>query len=239
VGKDRVQRICRREGLKVPKKHRPRGRLWLNDGSCIRLRPERSNHVWSFDFVESRTHDGRRLRIMTLLDDYSRECLALKGARRITSFGVIKTLADAMLKRGVLEHGRCDNGPEMIAKAVRKWLTKLATKTLDIEPGSPWEKGSCESFNGKLQDACLKREIFSSLRQAQIVIGSVEGPHQSRPAAFVLELPASLHLSPCRRSHGRYPRPPPCPSLTKPDPKSRSGHHVARFCGYRQCGICV
>ena len=101
VGRDRVQRIWRREGLKVPKKHRPRGRLWLNDGSCIRLRPERANHVWSFDFVEGRTHDGRSLRIMTLIDEHTRECLALKVARRINSFGVIETLADAMLVKGV------------------------------------------------------------------------------------------------------------------------------------------
>jgi putative transposase len=101
VGRDRVQRIWRREGLKVPKRHRPRGRLWLNDGSCIRLRPARANHVWSFDFVEGRTHDGRSLRIMTLIDEHTRECLALKVARRINSFGVIETLADAMLAKGV------------------------------------------------------------------------------------------------------------------------------------------
>ena len=172
VGRDRVQRIWRREGLKVPKKHKPRGRLWLNDGSCIRLRPERANHVWSFDFVESRTHDGRSLRTMTLIDEHTRECLALKVARRINSFGVIETLADAMLAKGVPEHVRCDNGPEMIAKALRKWLAKLGTKTLYIEPGSPWENGFCESFNGKLQDECLKREIFYSLREAQVVIGA-------------------------------------------------------------------
>jgi transposase InsO family protein len=101
VGKDRVQRIWRREGLKVPQKHRPRGRLWLNDGSCIRLRPERPNHVWSFDFVEGQTHDGRSLRILTLIDEYTRECLALRVERRINSFGVIETLADAMLQKGV------------------------------------------------------------------------------------------------------------------------------------------
>lgn len=111
VGWDRVQRIWRREGLKVPKKHKPRARLWLNDSSCIRLRPEKPNHVWSFDFVESHTHDGRSLRIMTLIDEHTRECLALKVARRINSFGVIETLADAMLDKGVPEHVRCDNGP--------------------------------------------------------------------------------------------------------------------------------
>ena len=172
VGKDRVQRIWRREGLKVPLKHRPRGRLWLNDGSCMRLRPERPNHVWSFDFVEGRTHDGRSLRILTLIDESTRECLALKVDRRINSFGVLETLADAMLVHGVPEHVRCDNGPEMIAHALREWLAKLGTKTLYIAPGSPWENGFCESFNGKLRDECLKGEIFYSLKEAQVVIGA-------------------------------------------------------------------
>src|SRR5471032_2521188 len=110
AGTDRVQRIWRREGLKVPKKHKPRGRLWLNDGSCIRLRPERRNHVWSYDFVEAQTHDGRKLRLLTLIDEFTRECLAIRVARRINSFGVIETLADVMLVRGVPEHLRSDNG---------------------------------------------------------------------------------------------------------------------------------
>jgi putative transposase len=108
VGCDRVQRIWRREGLKVPKKHRPRGRLWLNDGSCIRLRPRHRNHVWSYDFVEAQTHDGRRIRLMTLIDEYTRECLAIRVARRINSLGVIETMADVMLTRGVPEHIRSD-----------------------------------------------------------------------------------------------------------------------------------
>jgi len=101
VGKDRVQRIWRREGLKVPQKQPKRGRLWLNDGSCIRLRPEQRNHVWSFDFVECQTHDGRRLRLMTLIDEFTRKCLAISVARRINAIGVIETLADAMLFEGV------------------------------------------------------------------------------------------------------------------------------------------
>ena len=109
VSKDRVQRIWRREGLKVPKKQRPRGRLWLNDGSCIRLRPERPRHVWSYDFVLAQTHDGRTVRLLTLIDEFTRECLAIRVARRINSFGVIETLADAMLSHGVPEHIRSDN----------------------------------------------------------------------------------------------------------------------------------
>jgi len=170
VGTERVQRIWRREGLKVPKKQRPRSRLWLNDGSCIRLRPERRNHVWSYDFVEAQTHDGRKLRLLTLIDEFTRECLAIRVARRINSFGVIETLADVMLMRGVPEHIRSDNGPEMTAKIVRHWLSKLGAKTLYIEPGSPWENGYCESFNGKLRDELLNGEIFYSLKEAQVVV---------------------------------------------------------------------
>jgi putative transposase len=170
VSADRVQRIWRREGLKVPKKQPKRGRLWLNDGSCIRLRPERRNHVWSFDFVETATHDGRRIRILTLIDEFTRECLALRVDRRINAFGVIETLADVMATKGVPEHVRCDNGPEMVARALREWLAGLGTRPLYIEPGSPWENGYCESFNGKLRDECLNREIFYSLKEARVVI---------------------------------------------------------------------
>jgi transposase InsO family protein len=170
VGKDRVQRIWHREGLKVPQKQPKRSRLWLNDGSCIRLRPEYPNHVWSFDFVEAQTHDGRRLRLMTLIDEFTRKCLAIRGARRIKAIGVIETLADAMLFEGIPAFIRSDNGPEMVAKVLRQWLSGLGTKSLYIEPGSPWENGYCESFNGKLRDECLNGEIFYSLKEAQVVI---------------------------------------------------------------------
>ena len=170
VGKDRVQRIWRREGLKVPQKQRPRGRLWFNDGSCIRLRPERANHVWSYDFVSARTHDGRTIRMLTLIDEFTRECLAIRVARRLGRYEVIEALADVMLFRGIPEHIRSDNGPEFVAEELRKWLAKVGTGTLYIEPGSPWENGYCESFNGKLRDECLNGEIFYSLKEAQIVI---------------------------------------------------------------------
>ena len=170
VGKDRVQRIWRREGLKVPQKQRPRGRLWLNDGSCVRLRPEHENHVWSYDFVRSSTHDGRMLRLLTLIDEYTRKCLAIRVARRLNSYDLIETLADLMLLYGIPEHIRSDNGPEFIAERLRKWLSAVGAKTLYIEPGSPWENGYCESFTGKLQDECLKGEIFYSLKEAQVVI---------------------------------------------------------------------
>jgi putative transposase len=170
VGKDRVQRIWRREGLKVPQKQRPRGRLWFNDGSCVRLRPERANHVWSYDFVKSMTHDGRTLRLLVLIDEYTRECLAICVARRLGSCEVIEVLTEVMLWRGIPQNIRSDNGPEFVAKDLRKWLGNLGTGTLYIEPGSPWENGYCESFNGKLRDECLNGEIFYSLKEAQIVI---------------------------------------------------------------------
>lgn len=170
VGKDRVQRIWRREGLKVPQKQRPRGRVWFNQGSCIRLRAERPNHVWSYDFVSARTHDGRTIRMLTLIDEYTRECLAIRVARRLGRYEVIETLADVMLFRGIPENIRSDNGPEFLAEELRKWLAKVGTGTLYIERGSPWENGYCESFNGKLRDECLNGEIFYSLKEAQIVI---------------------------------------------------------------------
>jgi transposase InsO family protein len=134
------------------------------------LRPERRNHVWSYDFVEAQTHDGRKLRLMTLIDEYTRQCLAIRVARRINSLGVIETMADAMIVHGVPEHIRSDNGPEMTAKIVRQWLADVGAKTLYIEPGSPWENGYCESFNGKLRDELLNGEIFYSIKEAKIVI---------------------------------------------------------------------
>ncbi len=170
VGKDRVQRIWRREGLKVPARQKPRGRLWLNDGSCIRLRPERRNHVWSCDFVEARTDDGRSLRLLVLIDEYSRECLSIRVARRLNSAHVIEVLGDSMLRHGTPEHVRSDNGAEMTARRVKSWLAAVGTTPLFIEPGSPWENGYCESFNGKLRDECLNGEIFYSLKEARVVI---------------------------------------------------------------------
>jgi len=122
VGKDRVERIWRREGLKVPQRQKPRGRLWLNDGSCVRLRPERPNHVWSYDFVSTFTHDGRTVRMLNLIDEFTRECLAIRPRRKLNSRNVIEVLADAMIEHGIPEHIRSDNGPEFVAKDLREWL---------------------------------------------------------------------------------------------------------------------
>jgi putative transposase len=172
VNKKRVERIWRQEGLKVPQKQPKRGRLWLNDGSCIRLRPEHPNHVWSYDFVEDRTHDGRKFRMLNLIDEFTRECLAIRVSRKLKAVDVIEVLSDLFILRGVPAHIRSDNGPEFVAQAVRDWVSAVGAKTAYIEPGSPWENGYCESFNSKLRDELLKGEIFYTLKEVKIVIES-------------------------------------------------------------------
>ena len=170
VGKDRVYTIWRQEGLKVPQKQPKRSRLWLTDGSCIRLRPQYKNHVWSYDFVAFRTHDGRGLKILNILDEYSRECLCSFVARRIRSQDIIFILADLFLEHGFPKHVRSDNGPEFIAKKLIKWMKDLNINPTFIEPGSPWENGYCESFNGRMRYELLNGEIFYTLTEARIII---------------------------------------------------------------------
>jgi len=149
VNHKRVERIWRREGLKVPKKQPKRGRLWLNDGSCIRLRPEHKDHVWSYDFVMARTANGRAFRILAILDEFTRECLTILVSRHITFRDVIDQLFQLFVLRGIPEHIRSDNGPEFTAGEIRRWLASIGVKTLFIERGSPWENGYIESFNGE------------------------------------------------------------------------------------------
>ncbi|WP_145925934.1 IS3 family transposase [Shinella sp. HZN7] len=202
VNAKRVERIWRREGLKVPQKQPKKGRLWLNDGSCIRLRPEHPNHVWSYDFVEGRTHDGRKFRMLNIIDEFTRECLAIRIGRKLNSTDVIDVLSDLFILRGVPGHVRSDNGPEFIAKVVREWIVAVGAKTAFIEPGSPWENGYCESFNSKLRDELLNGEIFYSLAEAKVIIEAwrryynTERPHSSlgykppAPEAIIWPAPA-------------------------------------------------
>ena len=170
VNHKRVERIWRKEGLKVPKKQPKRGRLWLSDGSCIRLRPEHKDHVWSYDFVMSRTSNGKAFRILVIIDEFTRECLAMMVARKITSHDVIDQLFNLFVLRGIPEHIRSDNGTEFTARAIRGWLKRLNVRTLYIEPGSPWENGYVESFNGKLRDELLNMEVFTTLTEARVLI---------------------------------------------------------------------
>jgi transposase InsO family protein len=170
VNDKRVERIWRQEGLKVPHKQPKRGRLWLTDGSCIRLRAERSNHVWSYDFVEDRTHEGKKLRMLNVLDEFTHECLAIRVDRKLKAIDVIDALSDLFILRGVPQHIRSDNGSEFVAKAVQDWIAAVGAKTAYIAPGSPWENGFIESFNARLRDELLDGEIFYTLKEAQIVI---------------------------------------------------------------------
>jgi len=201
VNHKRVERIWRQEGLKVPKKQPKRGRLWFNDGSCIRLRPERKDHVWSYDFVQARTRDGRSFRMLTLIDEFTRECLAIDVSRKLNHDDVLERLSWLMTTRGVPDHIRSDNGSEFTATAVRDWLKRVDVKTLYITPGSPWENGYIESFNGKLADELLEREIFDTLYEAKVLIErwrvhyNTVRPHSSlgyrppAPEAWLVEEP--------------------------------------------------
>jgi putative transposase len=170
VNHKRVERIWRQEGLKVPQKQPKRSRLWLNDSSVVRLRPLFPKHVWSYDFMQARTHNGTPFRILNVIDEYTRECLAAKVARRLTHQDVLEVLANLFVHRGVPVHIRSDNGSEFTAKRVRSWLSRLQVKPLFIEPGSPWENGYIESFNGKMRDELLNGEIFYTLKEAQVLI---------------------------------------------------------------------
>ena len=167
VNHKRVERIWRREGLNVPHKQPKRGRLWLNDGSCIRLRAERPNHVWSYDFVEDRTHDGRKYRMLTVLDEFNHESLAIQVARRLKAIDVIDVLSDLFLLRGVPGHIRSDSGPEFVAALVRSWISAVGASTVYIEPGSPWENGSSRaSMRGCATNCSTARSSTRSMKRA-------------------------------------------------------------------------
>ena len=166
----RVERIWREEGLKVPQRQKKRGRLYLNDGSCIRLRPCWKNHVWSYDFVADRLSNGKRIRMLTVLDEYTRKCLAIRTGRKLNSDDVLDVLSELFITEGLPDYIRSDNGSEFTAKTLKDWLSKLNVGTAYIEPGSPWENGYNESFNGRLRDELLNGEVFYTLKEAQIII---------------------------------------------------------------------
>jgi transposase InsO family protein len=167
---ERAERPWRREGLGVPAKQPKRGRLWDNKGSCARLRPERKDHVWAYDLVQDRTRDGRAFRMLTVVDEFTRERLAIGVGRKVTSEDVLERPSGLFVRRGTPGHMRSDNGPEFTAKAVRERLGQVGVTALPIEPGLPWENGYVESFNGKLRDELLERGIFDTLLEARVLI---------------------------------------------------------------------
>ena len=148
--------------LRMPVLHGPPQVLGLTS-DVVPLLGAGQNHVWSYDFVSTRTHDGRALKLLTVLDEYTRQCLAIKVGRKTRAHDVLEVLTDLFARHGPPEHLRSDNGPEFTAKLVRRWLARLRVQTLYIAPGSPWENGYNESFNGKLRDEFLNGEIFYTL----------------------------------------------------------------------------
>jgi putative transposase len=198
VNKKRVHRLWRKEGLKVPDKQRKRRRLpdlGTSENSCTRKRATHLNHVWSYDFVMDLTENGRRLKMMPVVDEYSRECLTIDVERSITAEDVVSTLASLFRQRGEPAFIRSDNGPEFIAKAIKEWLEASGVKTLYIEPGSPWENAYSETFISRFSDELLKREVFADLLEARVLIEDYrehynhQRPHSAlgylTPAGFV------------------------------------------------------
>lgn len=170
INHKRVYRIWRSLGLKVPAKQPKRRRLWTNDGSCIRLRAEHPNHVWSYDFVEAKTSKGRKIKILNIIDEYTRECLISHAAFRIRSEDVKNVLRSVVLQKGTPEYLRSDNGSEFIAKTLREWLSEMDIAPMYITPGSPWENGFVESFNGTMANELLNRELFDTLEEAKVLL---------------------------------------------------------------------
>jgi transposase InsO family protein len=169
INHKRVERIWRQAGLKLPDKQSKKQRIWLNDGSCIRLRPEHENHVWSYDFIEDRTMDGRKIRFLNVIDEYTRECLVSVPRRSWRGNDVIEQLAEVMIFKGCPEYIRSDNGKEFVATKLRTWLKNLGVITKYIEPGSPWENGYCESFNAIMRDEFLDGELFGNMAEAAVL----------------------------------------------------------------------
>ena len=169
VNRKRVHRLWRQQGLKVPRKQRKRRRLGSSANSCVRRPAEHKDHVWAWDFLHDRTSDGRVLKWFTLVDEYTRECLALEVDRGMTAKVVRAVLAGVVRQRGAPTHIRSDNGPEFIAKAIRAWMASVGLETLYIAPGAPWENGYAESFNSKVRDELLKAEEFGSVLEARVL----------------------------------------------------------------------
>ena len=202
VNRKRVYRLWRRQGLKVPQKQRKRRRLGSSDQGCVRRRAEHPDHVWAWDFVFDRTANGRALKWLSLVDEYTRECLALEVERRLTADQVIEVLRDLVVVRGVPGHLRSDNGPEFIARALRRHLAQAGVGTLYIAPGAPWENGYAESFHSRLRDELLAREEFASLGEAKALAAAwrAEYNHRRPHSALGYQTPAEFAAA-CRKCH--------------------------------------
>lgn len=221
VNRKRVQRLWRLEGLKVPAKARKQRAPGQSANSCTRRRAEGANHVWSYDFVADQTEDGRMLRFLSMVDEYTRECLALEVERSMGTAEVIAILGQCIADRGAPQLLRSDNGPEFIARAIQAWLGQAGVDTAYIAPGSPWENAYVESFNSRLRDEFLNRELFAGLAEAKMLSAQYKLEYNQRrphsalgylaPAEFAAQLPsgsATLRL----REAAHQPQ----PTLTSP-----------------------
>jgi len=197
VNVKRVHRLWRKEGLKVAQKQTKKERLGTADNGIVRHRAERRNHVWAWDFIHDRTTDGRALKWLTMVDEYTRECVVLEVRRSLCNEDVVAMLVEAIAEYGAPEFIRSDNGPEFIAKALREALSVLGIATLYIEPGAPWQNGYAESFHSRLRDELLNAELFSSLAEAQVVsIDWRQHYNHNRPhSALDYQTPAAFAAS--------------------------------------------
>lgn len=230
INRKRVQRLWREAGLKVPAKSVKKRRLGGSENACFRRRAERVNHVWSYDFVMDQTSDGRRLKILGVVDEYTRECLALEVERCIEAVDVIEVLRKIIAVRGVPENIRSDNGGEFIAEAVRKYLEQNGANTLYIEPGAPWENAYSETFNSRFGDEVLKREVFDTLPEAKVLVAKYrkeyneERPHSSlnyaTPAEFAARCSVSLKFGSSRLAPAAPPQSSPAELVSATDADS-------------------
>jgi transposase InsO family protein len=202
VNRKRVYRLWRQQGLKVPRKQRKKRRLGCSANSCVRRPAEHKGHVWAWDFLHDRTADGRPLKWLTLVDEYTRECLALEVRRGMTAQASCAVLAGVVQERGAPGHMRSDNGPEFIARVIRGWMAKAGLETLYIEPGAPWENGYAESFNSKVRDELLNAEEFANELEARVLgrAWKEEYNHIRPHSALGYRTPAEFRAL-CPRAH--------------------------------------
>lgn len=200
VNRKRVQRLWRQEGLKVPRKQRKKRRLGNSDNGAVRRRAEHRNHVWSYDFIEDQTAEGKKLKMLPIVDEFTRECLTIEVERSMTAREVVETLAYLFELRGAPGHLRSDNGPEFIAQAVKDWLAQSGVGTLYIEPGSPWENAYSESFNSRFRDELLNREVFETLAEAKVLTEDyrLDYNHRRPHSALGYQTPAEFATT-CRK----------------------------------------
>jgi putative transposase len=222
VNRKRVQRLWREEGLRVPVRRRKRQRLGDSTVPADRLRAERPDHVWALDFQFDQAFNGRAIKLLNIVDEFTREALAMHVAHNITADDTVGVLDQLARERGAPEHVRCDNGPELTAHALRDWCRFTKAATAFIEPGAPWQNPFVESFNGRVRDELLDVEQFSCLAEAKVVIGDWrEDYNQRRPhSALGMKTPAAFAAT--WTPAGGAPRPGTAslgpPGLTRPHP---------------------